>query len=290
MSKLGVGAAPLPRSPAVIGRAPPPSRLAAKRLIQYVLLPALFFLLWDILGRLGALPAGIIPRPEAVIGQWYYWIFGNPHPKLIDSYSGTWVDTVIYSLERVLQGYFIGLAVGAPLGILVGWSATMARVIDPSVQAIRPIPITAWIPFAIVWFGIGNANAIFLVSLSAFFPIFVNSAHGARDINDNLVRAARMMGANDLQLLVRVILPNALPAVFTGMRLGVGYSWTVLVVAEMISVKAGVGYVLWDAYYIARMEIVVADMITVGLLGFLSDRAIVAVQSRVLAWKYIRGK
>ncbi|HUA52702.1 MAG TPA: ABC transporter permease [Candidatus Sulfotelmatobacter sp.] len=263
---------------------------AGLRLALYPVVPLAFLGFWYVLGRLGALPPGIIPQPQAVLRGWWYWVFGNPAAKMMDAYSGTWLATVVYSARRVLEGYAIGLCVGAPLGIVVGWSNLAARLIDPSIQAVRPIPITAWIPFAIAWFGIEDANAIFLVSLSAFFPIFISSTHGARDINKNLVRAARMMGASDRQLLLRVILPNALPSVFTGMRLGVGYAWTVLVVAEMISVKAGVGYVLWDAYYIARMEIVVADMITVGLLGFLSDRLIVLLQARLLGWKRLHSE
>lgn len=265
-------------------------RVTLGQIWQYALIPLAFLLLWYVLGQTRMLPAGIIPRPENVAREWWYWIVGNPAAKMMDAYSGTWAATIYYSLGRVAKGYMLGLAIGAPLGILIGWSSLIARIVDPSVQAIRPIPITAWIPFAIAWFGIEDANAIFLVTLSAFFPIVINSTHGARDINKNLVRAARMMGASDWQLLIRVILPNALPAVFTGMRLGIGYSWTVLVVAEMISVKAGVGYVLWDAYYISRMEIVVADMITVGMLGFLSDRVVVLVQSRVLHWKQFHSE
>jgi NitT/TauT family transport system permease protein len=266
------------------------ARLGQLKSILYLVLPLSFLALWYALGVLGALPPGIIPRLDAVLRGGWYWVFGNPAAKMMDAYSGTWLPTVLYSSQRVVEGYLIGLCVGAPLGIIVGWSNLAARLIDPSIQGLRPIPITAWIPFAIAWFGIEDANAIFLVSLSAFFPIFINSTHGARDINKNLVRAARMMGASNRQLLLRVILPNALPSVFTGMRLGIGYAWTVLVVAEMISVKAGVGYVLWDAYYIARMEIVVADMITVGLLGFLSDRLIVLLQSRFLRWKQLHSE
>jgi NitT/TauT family transport system permease protein len=300
MTKLDVDTMAPRRSARREGSAAPPTiragtgapgrRLGPALLVQYLLLPASFLALWYVCGRIGLLPPGIIPRLDAVLRGWWFWIVGNPAAKMMDAYSGSWLPTVLYSSQRVIEGYAIGLCVGAPLGIIVGWSHLAARLVDPSVQAIRPIPITAWIPFAIAWFGIEDANAIFLVSLSAFFPIFINSTHGARDINKNLVRAARMMGASDRQLLLRVILPNALPAVFTGMRLGIGYSWTVLVVAEMISVKAGVGYVLWDAYYIARMEIVVADMITVGLLGFLSDRIIVLVQSRLLHWKQFHSE
>jgi len=256
-----------------------------RHLTQYLGLPTLILVSWYLLGRLDLLPVGIVPKLENVIRAWYVWIFGSANAKPLDAYNGTWAWTVIYSLERVSRGYLIGLCVGVPLGILTGWSSLAARVLDPTIQSLRPIPITAWIPFAIALFGIRDSNAIFLVSLSAFFPIFINSAYGARDIDKNLIRAARMMGADNWQLLRRVILPNALPAILTGMRLGIGYGWTVLVVAEMVSVKAGVGYVLWDAYYLAKMDIVVADMITIGLLGFLSDRLVILLQAYVLKWK-----
>jgi NitT/TauT family transport system permease protein len=289
MSHVGLEL-PATRRQGEAGAAKGVARINLKHLLQCALLPGAFLLLWFVMGRLDLLPPGIVPKPQDVARAWWFWIVGNPAAKMMDAYSGTWLDTVGYSMQRVVEGYLLGLCIAAPLGILVGWSSLMARIVDPSVQAIRPIPITAWIPFAIAWFGVKDANAVFLVSLSAFFPIFINSTHGARDINKNLVRAARMMGATDWQLLTRVILPNALPSMFTGMRLGIGYSWTVLVVAEMVSVRAGVGYVLWDAYYIARMDIVVADMITVGLLGFLSDRILVLIQSRVLAWKQFHSE
>jgi len=258
--------------------------------LQYAAVPVLFLALWFIAGRLDLLPPGIVPTPESVIQGWWHWVFGTASAKLMDSYNGTWAATVLYSSTRVLEGYLIGTLVAAPVGVLIGRSRGLARLLDPSIQAVRPVPITAWIPFAIAWFGVGDANAIFLVALSAFFPIFVNSVHGARDIPKNLLRAARMMGASERQIIMRVVLPSALPAIFTGMRLGIGYAWTVLVVAEMISVKAGIGYVLWDAYYISRMDIVVADMITVGMLGFLSDRIILLAQSRLLTWKQPHGE
>jgi NitT/TauT family transport system permease protein len=252
---------------------------------QGVLIPAVLIGSWALFGHFNLLPAGIVPSLGDTIGGWRRWVFGAPGAKMLDAYNGTWLSTVGYSVHRVMVGYAIGLCVAVPMGVIVGRSRLFARLIDPTIQALRPVPITAWIPFAIACFGVTDANAIFLVALSAFFPIFVNATQGARDINKNLVRAARMMGVSNSQLLLRVVFPSALPAILTGMRLGIGYAWTVLVVAEMVSVKAGVGYVLWDAYYISRMDLVVADMITIGLLGLLSDRAIVAMETRVLTWK-----
>src|SRR5204862_7194324 len=122
-----------------------------------------------------------------------------------------------------------------------------------------------------------------------FYPIVINSAHGSRDISRNLVRAARMMGATDRQLLFRVVFPNALPAIFTGLRIGLGIAWTAVIVAEMVAVKSGLGYVLWDAYYVGRMDICVATMFSVGLLGFLSDRALQLVARVILRWRTLEA-
>jgi NitT/TauT family transport system permease protein len=136
-------------------------------------------------------------------------------------------------------------------------------------------------------FGIRAFGAIFLIALGAFYPIVVNGAAGARDVNRNLLRAARMMGATRLQLLRLVVVPSAMPAIFTGLRIGLGVAWTAVVVAEMVAVKSGLGYVLWDAYYIGRMDVVIADMVSIGLAGYLSDQLILLIEARVLAWKRV---
>jgi NitT/TauT family transport system permease protein len=259
-------------------------------IVEYAALPSAFVALWLVCGYFDLLPKGVIPKLPDVIVEGWYWIVGRPGATAFDAYSGSWASIVGYSIYRVLRGYLTGVLVGVSLGVLIGWSRAITRLFDPSVQTLRPIPVTAWIPFAIAWFGVQDGSAIFLIALGTFFPVVVNSTHGARDIDKNLVRAARMMGVSDLQLLWRVILPNALPNIFTGMRLGMGIAWTILIVAEMVSVKGGVGYVLWDAYYISRMEIVVADMISIGALGFLSDRIIILIQRRVLSWKYFHAE
>jgi NitT/TauT family transport system permease protein len=126
---------------------------------------------------------------------------------------------------------------------------------------------------------------VFLIALGAFYPILINATHGARDVGRNLIRAAQMMGASDRDLVLRVVFPNALPAIFTGMRLGLGVAWTAVIVAEIVAVKSGLGYVLWDAYYVGRMDVVLADMVSIGLAGFLSDRLMLLVQARVLHWR-----
>jgi NitT/TauT family transport system permease protein len=157
------------------------------------------------------------------------------------------------------------------------------------VQVLRPIPITAWLPFSIAVFGIRDLGSISLIFVGGFFAIVVNTTQGARDVDKNLMRAARMMGASSWTLLRRVVLPAALPNIFTGIRIGMGIAWTAVVAAEMVAVKSGLGYVLWDAYYVGRMDIVLADMASIGMMGYLSDRLIVLTERRMLRWRLLQN-
>ena len=261
-----------------------PSVRPALLLLQTLAVPLAILLIWELSGRLGWIARGILPSPSAVAQGWWQWAFGHDGMGL-NAYSGTWLANVAFSTKRVSQGYGLAILVGVPLGVLIGWSPVVARLVDPTVQALRPVPITAWLPFSIAIFGISAFGAIFLIALGAFYPIVVNSAHGARDVNRNLVRAASMMGASPIQMLLRVVLPSALPSICTGLRIGLGIAWTAVIVAEMIAVKSGLGYVLWDAYYIGRMDVVIADMVSIGLVGFLSDQLILLLASRLLRWK-----
>jgi NitT/TauT family transport system permease protein len=268
--------------------AKPAARRARKPWVgwQSVLLPAAVLVLWEWVGQSGWLPSGILPPPSIVAAGWWQWAFGTDSFGF-NAYSGTWLLNVWASTARVGAGFILAVIVGVPLGILIGWSKLAARLLDPTVQALRPVPITAWLPFCIAIFGIRAFGAIFLIALGAFYPIVVNGAAGARDVNRNLLRAARMMGATPMQILLRVVLPSSLPALFTGLRIALGVSWTAVIVAEMVAVKSGLGYVLWDAYYVGRMDVVIADMVSIGLAGFISDQILLVIEARMLAWKRI---
>jgi NitT/TauT family transport system permease protein len=231
---------------------------------------------------------GLVPSPLQVARSWYKWIFGGPGLGL-SPYSGTWVANVLYSSRRVIEGFLIAAAVGIPLGLFIGWNRRVAQVVDPSIQLLRPVPITAWLPFSIAVFGIYDTSALFLIGLGAFYPIVVNTTHGVRDTNLLLLRAARMLGAGPRTILTKVVFRSALPSIFTGLRLGIGVAWTAVIVAEMIAVKSGLGYVLWDAYYVGRMDICVATMVSVGFLGFISDRVIVYASRILLHWRALEA-
>jgi NitT/TauT family transport system permease protein len=143
----------------------------------------------------------------------------------------------------------------------------------------------SWIPLAIIWFGIANKPAIFLVFLGSFFPILLNTILGVKGCDRNLIRAGAMVGGDQRQLLRHIVLPAALPSIFGGLRIGIGSAWMLTVTAELVAVKSGLGYVLWDSYYFLRYDLVLAAMASIGLLGFLSDLAIRALMARVLHWQ-----
>ena len=252
--------------------------------LQFFALPLLILVFWEASGQLGLIAPGILPSPSRVAAGWYTWAFG-PEGMGLNPYSGTWAANVWFSAKRVLQGYALAIVLAVPVGVMIGRSRVVARMADPLVQSLRPIPITAWLPFSIAIFGIRDFGAIFLIALGAFYPIVVNATHGARDISPSLLRAAAMMGATPTQIVLRVIVPNALPAIFTGLRIGLGIAWTAVIVAEMVAVKSGLGYVLWDAYYVGRMDVVIADMVSIGIAGFLTDRILLLVERMVVHWK-----
>lgn len=252
-----------------------------------LVVPLMGLVLWQVLGSRPGM-AGILPTPLQVIDGWHDWIFGQAGLGL-NSYKGTWVSNLQYSSLRVFQGFAMAVCLGVPLGLLIGWSRIVSYMLDPMIQSLRPIPITAWLPFSIALFGIRDIGSIFLIFLGGFYPIVVNTTQGARDVDHNLVRAALMMGASQAQLLYRVVLPAAMPSIFTGLRIGLGIAWTAVIVSEMVAVKSGLGYVLWDAYYVGRMDIVLADMASIGAMGYLSDRIIVLIEHRVLAWRILQS-
>jgi NitT/TauT family transport system permease protein len=243
--------------------------------------------IWQIVGSRANM-AGIVPTPLAVLQGWKGWVFDSSGMGL-NPYQGTWLANVQYSSMRVVQGFLLAAFLGIPLGLMIGWSKLVSQLFDPLVQSLRPIPITAWLPFSIALFGITDFGAIFLIFLGGFYAVVVNATQGARDVDRNLVRAALMMGATRAQLLRRVVLPAAMPSIFTGLRIGLGISWTAVIVSEMVAVKSGLGYVLWDAYYVGRMDIVLADMVSVGAMGYLSDRLIVFLEQRVLRWRILQN-
>jgi len=249
---------------------------------QYAAFPVALLAVWQVCAQIGFIRRNVLPPPTDVAFVWYDLITGATDAAA--RYSGTWFDHAAASIWRVFAGFAWGVALGILAGLLIGLSRIMERVFDPTIQVLRNIPVTAWVPLSLVFFGIGNPPAVFLIGLGTFFPAVVNTTHGVRQINATLIKAARMMGANERELLVRVILPGALPSIMAGVRLSMGIAWVLVVVAEILAVRSGLGYLLNDAYLFYRNDVVIAAMFSIGILGFLSDRLVVLVRDHLLEW------
>ena len=245
--------------------------------------PALLVAVWELLARGNLIDTRFIPSPTRVVTSWHLWIFGG-RASTIDPYVGTWLTHSTESVQRVLIGFVIATVLGVAIGTLIGRFEPVRTFLDPIIQLLRPIPTSAWVPFAVVFFGFRTSASVFLIALGAFFPIVVNTTDGVRMVPRIYYRAAAMLGTPQYRVSWRVVLPAALPSIFTGLRIGLGVAWVLVIVSEMIAVHSGLGYVLWDASYYARMDIIVAAMLSVAVLGFLSDLILVAIANRLLRW------
>jgi NitT/TauT family transport system permease protein len=156
--------------------------------------------------------------------------------------------------------------------------------LDPTISLLRPIPVTAWLPLSMIFFGLGPNAAIFLVFLGAFYPILLNTMFGVRSIDPRLFEAAAMLGCSDAGMFRQIVLPASLPAVFSGLRIANGFAWILIVVGEMTGVPTGLGSVVMDGRTLSRTDLVITGMIVIGTCGFVTDRIILAISNRLLSW------
>ncbi len=180
--------------------------------------------------------------------------------------SGYLWEQLSVSLGRVAIGFAVSVAIGVPLGLAVALSPAADAVIDPFVRVFSPIPGVAWVPLAILWFGLGDRAAVFIITVGSVFPILLSTAQGVRAVDRTLVDAAQMMGARLHQLLRRVVLPSVVPFLVTGFRLGLGFAWRVVIAAEMVGVPRGIGYMLNVGRSTGHTEV---TFMTIGILGAL---------------------
>jgi NitT/TauT family transport system permease protein len=242
-------------------------------------IPAVLALVWHLVttGR----PYSLIPPPSEVWTALVDLAVGGIND---DAFSATLLTHLGASLARVFGGFALAVLLALPLGLLIGRVPLMRQLLDPTFQILRPVPVTAWLPLAMILFGLGPRSAYFLVFLGAFYPILVNTIFGVRSVEPRLFEAASMLGCRGSAQFVRVVLPAALPSIFTGLRLGLGFAWVVIVVGEMTGVQTGLGAIIMEARQLSRTEIVICGMIVIGLAGFLSDRIVMLIGRRLLAW------
>jgi NitT/TauT family transport system permease protein len=241
--------------------------------------PLLLILLWD---RAVALTGTrLIPSPRQVAVMMYDFSFGGIYD---DAFSGTILIHLWKSMQRVYGGFFLAALVAIPLGLALGRIKILRQLLDPTISLLRPIPVTAWLPLSMIFFGLGPNAAIFLVFLGAFYPILLNTVFGVRSVDPRLFEAAAMLGCSGPAMFRQVMLPAALPAIFNGLRVAHGFAWILIVVGEMTGVPTGLGSVIMDGRTLSRTDLVITGMIVIGVAGFVTDRIIVTISNRFLAW------
>lgn len=251
------------------------------RVLLPVVIPVIVVAVWQYVGSRHLLAGGLFPSATACVEALWTWIFGG---DTADAAAGKWLGALGASVSRVAVGFVIGTVLGVLLGLISGISWIGRRMVDPSVNAIRPISVTAWVPLALIIFGIGYKPAIFLTALATFFPVYVNTLSGARYAEGKLVQAAQMLGARPSQITFRVVMPAALPNIVVGMRVAAAIAWTTVVVAEMLGAKSGLGYTLMFSYSQFKFDYVVAAMISIGAAGFTTDKLLEYLAERRLRW------
>jgi NitT/TauT family transport system permease protein len=218
-----------------------------------------------VLPQLGEILRVLLHPAEPVLGG----------ASLIDN---TWV-----SLREVLTGFFCAAALAIPLGLLIGGSQEVRAYLNPAVQILRPVPPIAWMPFAIAWFGIGFNSVLFIIAMGAFFPILINTVDGVQGVRQRWIEVADMFHATMPEKLRTVIIPGALPAIWTGLRVSFGVAWMCVVAAEMLpGTTAGLGFLIMYAYNLGQLQVIGAGMIIIGLGA---DILFQAGQSRLVGWQ-----
>jgi len=245
--------------------------------VQHFWLLVAFLLVWQAVSvfgtRINPQLDVMLPPPTAVFSAAVE--LANRHalmPQIVDS------------LYRVLLAVGTASLIGIPLGLAMGWFPRFRSIVDPLLEFIRPIPPLAWIPLSILWFGIGDTQIVYIIFLAAFFPIVLNSMAGARDVDTYLVRAGQSLGARPGELFATIVLPAALPNIFTGVRVGLGIGWMALVAGELVAAPTGLGYMINNARTIFRSDYILLGMVLIGVLGLLLDFGMRRAALLIMPW------
>jgi ABC-type nitrate/sulfonate/bicarbonate transport system permease component len=230
--------------------------------------------LWQLISQSNESLQLMLPAPSAVLAA--AW-------ELLR--NGTLVHDAWVSLLRVFSAVGAGCLIGIPLGAAMGGIPAFRSSVDPVIEFIRPIPPLAWIPLAILWFGISEREIDFIIFLAAFFPIVLNAAAGIRDVDPLVVRAARSLGASPFVVFWTVYVPSALGQIIVGIRIGVGIGWMALVAGELVGATSGLGFLISQGRMVFRSDYILLGMVTIGVIGLALDGIIRATAAALMPWK-----
>jgi sulfonate transport system permease protein len=248
-------------------------RSAWPRRLKGLALPVLILVILEVVVRIGWLPSYQMPAPSEIA------------VTLTDLAEGALWKHISASLLRVLLGFAIGASLALVFAAWVGLSREAEAYLEPTFAGLRSIPSLAWVPLLLLWLGIDETSKIVLIAIGAFFPVYLNGVAAIRDIDRKLVEVGQMYGFSPTRLVRRILLPAALPGLFTGLRSGLSLAWMFLVAAELIAATKGLGYLLSDGRETSRPDIVLAAIIVLALLGKISDGLLAALEKRCLAWR-----
>jgi sulfonate transport system permease protein len=235
------------------------------------LIPISVSLAWELLARLGILPPNWLPAPS-VVGQTIYQL----------AVSGDLLKHAGITMARVAVGFLLGASAGTLLGGLTGYLPVARKLLDPSLQALRSVPSIAWVPLFLLWLGIRETSKIALISVGAFFPVYLNLSVAMRHVDPKLLEVGRLYRLNSFQMVRRLILPAALPEYIVGLRSGLGLAWMFVVAAELLGASSGIGYLMVDGEMTGRASIILASVILFAVLGKTTDWMMNAVGRRLL--------
>jgi len=238
-----------------------------------------FILFWYYLVASGMVSDRILAGPITTI-QTFIFKLTNTSPE-----GATLFQHLRTSLILALSGFALGTIIGVPLGLVMGWYKSVDALVRPIFDVLRPIPPIAWIPISIFWFGIGMFSKSFIIFVSAFVPCVINSYTGIRLTNPTLVRVAKVYGASYRETFFRVGVPSAVPMIFTGLRLALSTAWMTLVAAELLAANEGLGYMIQMGRRLARPDIIIVGMMTIGAVGALIASGLKAFDSKLSKWR-----
>ena len=244
----------------------------------------LVFTFWELTTAVLKLPMfEKITPPLTVFKEWF-----NPAPSFgVSLYTPLYYEHIGYSVYRAYTAFTLAVLLGVPLGLLMGWRRTFYNYTFPLLEAIRPIPPLAWVPLAILMFPGIEPPVIYVTFIAAFFATVLNTLLGAQSIDQNYFRAAQCLGFSSRDVLFHVVVPGAMPFIFTGLQISMGLSWFALVAGEMIAGRRGLGHMIFDAYNMAQIPTIIMGMLTLGLLGYASSALVRLLGRKLMAWRGI---
>ena len=235
-----------------------------------------FLLLWHLSVKWTSL-AALIPGPYDVLAALFRGIVGKVGRHSILMHA-------LYSLGRVMAGFFLGSLLGVVLGLVMGWSRMAEAVFQPLYRIIRPIPPIAWIPISIIWFGLGESAKVFLIFLSSFSNVTLNAWSGARDVDRQLVGAAKMLGANQRQIFFTIVMPSAVPQIFAGLQVAMSMCWATVLAAEMVRSSEGLGWMIVTGMTNNDIVQILSGIVAIGVVGFILANIMRKLEAVLCRW------